>query len=473
MNKYLKKTLQILIVFVAYFITAKIGLSLKPVSGFATLVWPPTGIALAALLFWGYEMAIGIALAAFCVNFFIIGGPILAVLGIMIGNTLEAVVGVYLLNNVAKFNKSMDRVSDVIGFVVFGSVIATLISATFGATSLLINHALTASYSDTWLAWWIGDSLGVLVVGSFILAWSKRLDIKFGLEEVVEFILLIVFSILLNLAIFTNLLVIGGGRILSLNYLLVLPIIWAATRFKQRGATLAVIITDVISIFGTAQGTGPFSDNDLSANLLELEIFIFIIATVGLIISSAKAEVDNAQRQYRQLNEELEKRIDERTSLLNEAQKITRMGSWEWYIDEDRIIWTDELYEIFGVERGTRLTYDSFLSYIDPEDRIRVEAVLQESIRTRKPFEVEYRIDRQDGLKKTVSTRGGFVFDKNGQFTRMRGIVQDITDVKDTQSKLARRNEELEKLNKFMIDRESKMAELKKAIADLQAKTGK
>src|SRR5438552_5207864 len=108
------------ILFVVYFSTAKFGLMMDAVGGFATLVWPPTGISLAALLLFGLRLWPGIALGAFLVNF-VTGAPVLTAGGMALGNTLEALIGAYWLRRHAGFRNSLDRLRDVMGFIVFSS----------------------------------------------------------------------------------------------------------------------------------------------------------------------------------------------------------------------------------------------------------------------------------------------------------------------------------------------------------------
>src|SRR5512134_3122200 len=110
-----------------YFGAAKIGLSLASVEGIVSLVWPPTGIALAALLLFGYRLWPGIALGALMVNFS--AGASLAAVGISLGNTLEAVVGAYLLNRLLGLRYSLERLRDVLGLVFLGAMVSTTISA--------------------------------------------------------------------------------------------------------------------------------------------------------------------------------------------------------------------------------------------------------------------------------------------------------------------------------------------------------
>src|SRR5438046_927918 len=107
--------LKIGLVFIAYFLTAKLGLKMDAVSCFAALVWPPTGIALATILLGGYRLWPAIALGAFWINF-TSGASLSAAFGIAFGNTLEAFAGAYLLHHFVGFHNSMDRLKDAISF---------------------------------------------------------------------------------------------------------------------------------------------------------------------------------------------------------------------------------------------------------------------------------------------------------------------------------------------------------------------
>src|SRR5262249_31991675 len=119
---------------VIYFVTAQLGLSLDAVSGFATAVWPPTGIALVALVLYGHRLWPGIALGAFLVNL-LAGAPVLVAGGMALGNTLEALLGAVLLTRVVGFRPALDRLRDVLGLVGLGAGLSALVSATIGVTA--------------------------------------------------------------------------------------------------------------------------------------------------------------------------------------------------------------------------------------------------------------------------------------------------------------------------------------------------
>ena len=151
-----------------YYGSAKLGLELAFETRSVTAVWPPTGIALAAVVLWGSRMWPAIALGAFLANSWT-GIPLYAVLGITIGNTLEALVGAYLLRRFAGFRPGLERVRDVVALVVAGAL-STTISATLGVTSLLVADAITGGQFDSvWRTWWLGDLGGDLVVAPALL----------------------------------------------------------------------------------------------------------------------------------------------------------------------------------------------------------------------------------------------------------------------------------------------------------------
>ena len=151
-----------------YYGAARLGLGFDAVSGFATLIWPPTGIALAALFLLDRKYWPGIFLGAFFANF-ITGAPLLVALGIAAGNTGEAVLGAFLLKR-AGFRPTMERMSDAAAFLGLAVFWSTMISASVGVTSLWLGGVVaTPALIRTWGAWWIGDMLGNLIVGSLLL----------------------------------------------------------------------------------------------------------------------------------------------------------------------------------------------------------------------------------------------------------------------------------------------------------------
>ncbi|MDP9178641.1 MAG: MASE1 domain-containing protein, partial [Gemmatimonadota bacterium] len=174
MKKQAAFAAEILMLATLYILAARAGLKLDAVGGFATLVWPPTGIALAALLIRGYRLWPGVAIGAFVANV-LTGAPIPVALGITLGNTLEALLGAYALRRIPDFQRTLDRLIDAFGLLVIAAVMSTAVSATIGVLSLQLGGIISSSeLAETWRAWWLGDMIGDLVVAPVILVWSAR-----------------------------------------------------------------------------------------------------------------------------------------------------------------------------------------------------------------------------------------------------------------------------------------------------------
>lgn len=135
-------------------------------------VWPPTGIALAALLVFGIKLWPGVSLGVL-LGSLLTGAPLNLALGMALGNTLEALVGAYLLKKFFDFHNEIGRIQDVVGLALV-SLFATTISATIGTTTLVLTgSAGLDNLGAIWLTWWIGDMLGALVVAPALLIWAK------------------------------------------------------------------------------------------------------------------------------------------------------------------------------------------------------------------------------------------------------------------------------------------------------------
>src|ERR1700730_2099480 len=157
----------------AYFLAGKFGLQLAVVHPSATAVWPGTGIALAAILLFGYGVWPGIFLGAFAVNL-TTAGSILSSLGIASGNTLEALLGAYLVTRFANGRKAFDRAEGIFKFFLLACVLATTVSASLGAGSLLLTGFTRGMNLDVlWLTWWLGNMTGAILVTPCFLLWSS------------------------------------------------------------------------------------------------------------------------------------------------------------------------------------------------------------------------------------------------------------------------------------------------------------
>lgn len=318
--RYLFKTILLATV---YFISARIGLSISPVSGFATLVWPPAGIALAVLFLWGRSLWPGIFIGALLVNF-ITGAPLLVAAGIGAGNTLEAIAGSSLLKHFG-FQTKLNRVFDVVLLVGLGALLSTLISAVVGTSSLFLGGTIeAAAYPKTWLAWWIGDMLGTLLIATFIFTWVADRKIWPTFKQLIE--LLVLSGLFLTSAIFIFGNSLAGTPFLgSPPYLLFPFLIWAALRFRVRIITAIHILLAAITVHAAISNVGPFAGSQLDERLFSSQLFIGVSAVTFLAFSATMAERKQAQLTLHDLNKKLEKTLNKRTIQLRKEKEIERL----------------------------------------------------------------------------------------------------------------------------------------------------
>ncbi len=277
-----------------YVAAAKLGLAMDAVSGFATLVWPPTGIALTALLRGGNRLWPGIALGAFVANLWT-GAPVPVALGIATGNTLEAVVAVWALRRVGGFRQSLERVADVLALVLLAAAGSTLVSATLGVASLVAGGVVPWDRGGaTWRAWWLGDVIGDLVVAPLLLSWSPAPRPRAGRRAIVEVAAVAAALAGMGLLVFFTGRLVPNERGFPQAYLIFPPLIWAALRFGVRGATAATFGALVLAVTGTALGYGPFASASLSGSLAQLQAFMAIVAITVLMLGVVSAERERA-----------------------------------------------------------------------------------------------------------------------------------------------------------------------------------
>ena len=163
---------RLILVGFAYFALAYLGLRLASINPSATPIWPPTGLAIAAILLWGPRIAPAIFVAAFLINQ-LTAGSIFTSLAIAGGNTLEAVIAGYLVRHWVKGEQVFDTPTGIAKFTLI-SLAATLVSATIGVSSLtLAGYAEVSSFMSVWLTWWLGDLAGALVVAPVVVLWAK------------------------------------------------------------------------------------------------------------------------------------------------------------------------------------------------------------------------------------------------------------------------------------------------------------
>ncbi len=281
-----------------YFVAGKLGLQVAYVNPSATPVWPPTGLALAAFLLLGSEVWPAILLGAFLVNL-TTAGSVATSVGIAAGNTLEGLVGAFLVNRFARGRRACDRTGDLFRFAVLAAVVSTAVSATIGTTTLSLGgFAPWADYPSIWLTWWLGDAVGDLIVAPAVLLWGTAPRVRWDRQQALEAASLLFGTIAVGLVVFGGLFPVKDY---PLEFLCVPLLIWAAFRFGQREAASAVVVLSGIAIWGTLHGFGPFVRASYNESLLLLQAFMGVSSVVTLALAALVAERRHVEERLRYL----------------------------------------------------------------------------------------------------------------------------------------------------------------------------
>ena len=414
---------------VAYYLLARIGLSLGALPGNVAPVWPPAGFALAVLVVRGRRLWPGVALGALAVNGLSGGVPLGSAVGMAAGNTLGAVCAAALLGRMG-FRASLERTRDVAALVL-AAALSSALSATAGTASLHFGDVLSAdAYWPAWRTWWLGDGLGNVVVAPALFAICT-LSFRGPLRP------RLVFAAFLVVVGVTGLRVIGP---VGYPYLALPFVAWGAVRWGLPGAALATLTTAAATVTRAGQGAGPFA---ASLNgLLRLDAFLAMMSFSGLVLAAVVAERNGAAARLEAANRDLEERVRSRTAALDadrerlaEAQRIAGIGSWDLDLGAETVIWSDEMFRIFGVDPPFEPTFPAFMALVHADDRAMVTAALERSLAAREPFMFDYRVPI-DGRIRWVRARGALILDDGGEVAGMRGTCQDITERIEAQAAL-------------------------------------
>lgn len=308
----------LVVIGVIYFALAKGGLALASINPSATPIWPPTGVALAAVLLWGYRIWPAIFTAAAIANA-TTAGSVATAIAIATGNSLEAVVGAYLINRWSSGCGTFSRPNSVAKFTLICFVIATPISASIGLTSLATaGYIERTNFANAWVTWWLGDVTGALVIAPVIVLWASSHYRAFNRNEFLETVGVLVTAAAVGLIAFSPLIEQTPSRD-PLGFLAILPMLWAALRRGPRDTATVGLVLAGITIWGTLAGGGPFTTADLNVSFLLVLMFLISITVPSLLLSADVEVRKKAEKRLRGAQIELERKVAERTQELELA----------------------------------------------------------------------------------------------------------------------------------------------------------
>ena len=408
-----------LLLALAYFVSAKLGFAFATPNNSITLFWLPTGIAVAALLRWGWCCWPGVLLGAL-LSELALGYPPLLTIGLATGMTLAPLATAWLLKR-WQFETSLARQRDL--FVLLGATaLGMLVSASTGVSLLWLNDLLTTTDAPlAWLNWWLGDSVGVLLAGPLLLSFSRSSRDEFLSRLAGSLLCLLLLGAIGWLVFFTA----YENHILPLAFLPLPLVIWAALRQGVTGTMLAVLLLSLFTAIGTALGKGVFGAMPANEAMYLAWLYMFTVVLIGLMVTTILGERQQIEASLRQANE-----------LLRETQAIAKTGSWRIDPESRALLWSDESYRIVGIPAGTPMNYQRFLECVHPDDRAQVDAAWQAALKGN-PYRIQHRVI-VDGETRWIEERAQLDVDANGILRSATGSAQDITDSKLAEQRAAR-----------------------------------
>jgi signal transduction histidine kinase len=299
---------RVVILAVLYYAAAKLSLRLSLVDQSVTPVWPPSGLAVVWLLFFGRSSWPGIALGAFAVNLSL---GMLPASGIAAGNTVAPVLAVVLLERTA-FRPQLDRLRDAVILVFAASLGAMAISASSGTATLFAAGEIGSSeLLSTMAVWWTGDAMGVLIFAPFLFALlTDRSRIRWNAS--VDALLWILLVGVVTTAVFQS--------HLQLLYLPFPLLGWIAFRYPMRVAAAGAMVASSVAVAAAVQGIGPFEGKTLLDQMVTLQVFNASAAFTSFVLSAIFAERAAAMNALQAAGIELETRVHEKSAALDQEK---------------------------------------------------------------------------------------------------------------------------------------------------------
>jgi len=318
---------------IGYALMAEVSRQVASTPQAVTPVWPSDGLAVGTILIFGHWGLPGVLVGSFLANIgafsdatapSTVAFSLLQVLGIAVGTTGGTWLGTTLLKRAVKHRYALDRVLDVLKFLILTAALGPVINATAGVTILCLSGKVPwPAYSAVWLTWWLSNVSGIVIVTPMLLschrllqehrtpllAWCLHLFSphlhapsrdpsaalkaqRDKLRRFAEVVLLLCLVLLISQTAF------GGGY--ALEYMLIPLLLWSAFRLGQATTTLLTFLLTTPAILGTVRGVGSFAHANRNQSLLLLQLFIGVVALTALVLSATIAERKRAEEALRQ-----------------------------------------------------------------------------------------------------------------------------------------------------------------------------
>jgi PAS domain S-box-containing protein len=456
---------QSLLVVAGVFLAGQLGLRITDLHPPVSPIWPPTGVAIAALILLGYRIWPALLIAAFliCES---ASTPLKASIAISIGETVSVLTGAYLINKFARGIKVFDTAQGVFKFILFACVVSPAIAAT-----ICITYLYAAGFSQgpekaiMWLTWGVGDGIGALLFAPFLILIFGSSHHRLSNREALELFVMLVGLIAVCLTVFGPLSSLVHQKQLLQEWVCIPFLVWAGFRFCQLEAAGTILLMFGLAIWGTFHGYGPFVSPDANLSLMILAAFVGVTGTATLAIAATLSERRHVQEGLLGLQSILHATVDGKTRDLSatietlQAEVVERMVIendlresnarfeqlaatisdvfWLMDITNMRLLYISPAYETVWGRPCSAMYSDphSWLDAVHPDDHERALSFFDRET-SESLYDAEYRIVRPNGEIRHIWDRGYIVRDETGRIARIAGLATDITEKKRLQQEL-------------------------------------
>ncbi|HEY8384936.1 MAG TPA: PAS domain S-box protein, partial [Porticoccaceae bacterium] len=417
-----------------YWASAQVGLLFTTEGMYASLIWPPAGISLAALLVLGSRAWPAVFVGALFSELSL-GIPLAVSATIAAGNTLEAIVGCYLLRRVPGFDPALIRLRDLMALILLAAGLSTLISACV-ATTTLYGYGLIAEDAVflVFKNWWMGDALSNVLFAPAVLAIFHHEALKWSRIRLLEAIVLAGLLLALCLMVFHDALI--NAFLTNPRAFILFPLVmWAALSFYQRGAALSAIFISLMALSGGMNHTGFFAEDFVNGDLLNYWLFVLVLAGIAFSLSAL-----NAGRKRSEVR--LREQLDFYNALI-EAQSDADTGIV--VIERGKIVYTnDAMWRIGGYQQGDIPLGSDFINLIHPSERKRVNEIREKRLAGEAvPGRYETVMLSKSGTPVPVEISAALYRDSS---ERVVALVINISERKQAEAELAQSQQDYREL---------------------------
>lgn len=441
-GKYLAK---VTIVAIAYFLGGRLAVAIPGVELLGSSIWPPAGIAQAALLLIGIRYWPGVALGTFFFELLRIKPSLSLALQAAFGSTLQAVFAVALLNYLG-FNISFNRLRDVINFIIISAIISTQINSSLGPLRMCLGGLFECNkYWEIRWHWFLGDAMGILIFTPLILIlFQIKPKIKYRASNQKKLYKNWLTSIVLSILLITVSWVVFTARNEAaiarypLEYLPFPFIIWAAIQWAQPGAVFASFLISCIAIWGAVNGGGPFiaKGDNINQAILFLQAFLSVITTTSLLLAATVAERASAENLLRESEIKYRELVESGNSII---VKLDTQGKITFF--------NEFAQKFFGFSEGEIVGKSPVGIIVNQNEAVENSlAKMIIEIGNNPEFYQQNEIEhiRKNGEKVWVSWSNKMLLDANNKFIGIIAIGTDITERRKAELAIQKLNEELE-----------------------------